>query len=74
MSIRFTDTQLVLLSAATQREDRCLVASLTLKGGAAQKVASKHQAQNSSFFVRHNFILQWETPGLAVPHVRFSGG
>ena len=41
MSIKFTDTQLVLLSAAAQREDRCLVASPTLKGGAAQKVASK---------------------------------
>src|SRR5271165_695225 len=41
MSIKFTDTQLVLLSAAAQREDRCLVALPTLKGGAAQKVASK---------------------------------
>src|SRR5208337_4144667 len=41
MSIKFTDTQLVLLSAAAQREERCLVASPTLKGGAAQKVASK---------------------------------
>ena len=41
MSIKLTDTQLVLLSAAAQREDRCLVASPTLKGGAAQKVASK---------------------------------
>ena len=41
MSIKFTDTQLVLLSAAAQREDRCLVASPTLKGGAAHKVASK---------------------------------
>jgi len=41
MSIKLTDTQLVLLCAAAQREDRCLVASPTLKGGAAQKVASK---------------------------------
>src|SRR5208283_1499941 len=41
MSIKLTDTQLVLLSAAARREDRCLVASPTLKGGAAQKVASK---------------------------------
>src|SRR5208282_687437 len=38
---RRADTQLVLLSAAAQREERCLVASPTLKGGAAQKVASK---------------------------------
>jgi hypothetical protein len=41
MSIKLTDTQLVLLSAAAQREDRCLVAPPALKGGAAQKVASK---------------------------------
>ncbi len=41
MSIKFTDTQLVLMSAAAQREDRCLVASPTLKGGAGLKVASK---------------------------------
>jgi hypothetical protein len=41
MSIKLTDTQLVLLCAAAQREDRCLVASPTLKGGAAQKVASR---------------------------------
>ena len=41
MSIKLSDTQLVLLSAAAQREDRCLVASPTLKGGAAQKVTRK---------------------------------
>ncbi len=41
MSIKLTDRQLVLLCAAAHREDRCLVASPTLKGGAAQKVASK---------------------------------
>jgi len=41
MSIKLTDTQLVMLSAAAQREDRCLVAPPTLKGGAAQKVAKK---------------------------------
>jgi hypothetical protein len=41
MSIKLTDTQLVLLSAAAQREDRCLVAPPTLKGGAAHKVANK---------------------------------
>ncbi len=38
---KLTDTQLVLLSAASQREDRCLVAPRNLKGGAAQKVAAK---------------------------------
>ena len=41
MSIKLTDTQLVILSAAAQREDRCLVAPPTLKGGAAQRVAKK---------------------------------
>ena len=41
MSIKLTDTQLVLLSAAAQRKDLCLVAPPTLKGATAQKVASK---------------------------------
>ena len=41
MSIRLTDTQLVLLGAAAQRQDRCLVAPPTLKGATARKVASK---------------------------------
>jgi hypothetical protein len=41
MSIKLTDTQLIILSAAAQREDRCLVASPKLKGGAALKVANK---------------------------------
>ena len=41
MSIKLTDTQLVMLSAAAQRDDRCLVAPPNLKGGAAQKVAAK---------------------------------
>ena len=41
MSIELTDTQLVLLGAAAQRKDLCLVAPPTLKGATAQKVASK---------------------------------
>jgi hypothetical protein len=41
MSIKLSDTQLVMLRAAAQRKDRCLVAPPTLKGGAAQKVATK---------------------------------
>jgi uncharacterized protein DUF3489 len=41
MSIKLTDTQLVMLSAAAQRDDRCLVASQNLKGVRAQKVAAK---------------------------------
>jgi hypothetical protein len=38
---KLSDTQLILLSAAAQREDHCLVATRKLKGGAAQKVAGK---------------------------------
>ena len=41
MSIKLTETQLVLLRAAAQRKDLCLVAAPTLKGATAQKVASK---------------------------------
>jgi hypothetical protein len=41
MSIKLTDTQLVLLGAAAQRKDRCLVAPPTLRGATAQKVARK---------------------------------
>jgi len=41
MSIKLTDTQLVLLTAAAQRKDLCLVARPTLKGAPAQKVARK---------------------------------
>ncbi|HEY1863371.1 MAG TPA: hypothetical protein VGG77_06705, partial [Roseiarcus sp.] len=41
MSIKLTDTQLIMLSAAAQREDHCLVVSPKLKGVAALKVANK---------------------------------
>jgi hypothetical protein len=41
MSIKLTDKQIVMLSAAAQREDRCLIAHPNLKGGAAQKVVAK---------------------------------
>ena len=41
MSIKLTETELVLLGAAAQRKDLCLVAPPTLKGATAQKVASK---------------------------------
>jgi Protein of unknown function (DUF3489) len=39
--IKLTDTQLIVLSAAAQREDRCLVAPPKLKGGSAQKFAAR---------------------------------
>jgi len=41
MSIKLPDMQLIMLSAAAQRDDRFLIAPKTLKGGAAQKVAAK---------------------------------
>ena len=41
MSIKLTDTQLIMLSAAAQREDRCLVVSPKLKGAAAHQLANK---------------------------------
>lgn len=40
-ALTLSDTQLVLLSAAAQREDHCLAATPRLKGGALQKVADK---------------------------------
>jgi Protein of unknown function (DUF3489) len=41
MSIKLTDTQLMMLSAAAQRNDRYLVAAPNLKAASAQKIASK---------------------------------
>jgi hypothetical protein len=41
MSIKLTDTQILMLSAAAQRDDRCLLAPQNLKGGATQKLATK---------------------------------
>ena len=48
MSIKLTDTQLVLLGAAAQRKDLCLVARPTLKGATAQKVARRGQNKSSA--------------------------
>jgi hypothetical protein len=41
MSVRLTDTQLVLLSAAAQRRDHCLAPSKGFQGAALQKAAQK---------------------------------
>jgi hypothetical protein len=41
MSIKLTDTQLMMLSAAAQRSDRYLVAAPNLKFAVAQKIASR---------------------------------
>jgi hypothetical protein len=40
-NVKLSDTQLVMMSAAAQRDDRCLVAPQKLKGAAARKVAEK---------------------------------
>ena len=39
--MKLTDTQLVLLSAASQREEGAVVLAPNLKGGAASKVVGK---------------------------------
>src|SRR5437867_1093413 len=39
--MKLTDTQLVLLSTASQREDRAVELPANLKGGAAHKVVAK---------------------------------
>ena len=41
MSIKFNDTQLVLLSAASQRDDRCLIPPTATKRGQAQRAVAK---------------------------------
>src|SRR5258708_28080704 len=41
MSVKLTDAQLVMMSAAAQRKDRCLSAPATIKGAALSKVGVK---------------------------------
>jgi Protein of unknown function (DUF3489) len=41
MSVKLTDAQLVMMSAAAQRKDRCLSAPATIKGAALGKVSAK---------------------------------
>ena len=41
MSIKLTDTQLVMLSAAAQRNDRCLVVAPNVKVAASQRIAGR---------------------------------
>ena len=41
MSVKLTDVQLVMMSAAAQRKDRCLSAPATIKGAALSKVSAK---------------------------------
>ena len=41
MSVKLTDAQLVMMSAAAQREDRCLGAPETMKGAVASRAGAK---------------------------------
>ena len=41
MSVKLTDAQLVMMSAAAQREDRCLAAPETMKGAVVGKAGAK---------------------------------
>ena len=41
MSVKLTDAQLEMMSAAAQREDRCLAAPETMKGAAVSKAGAK---------------------------------
>jgi hypothetical protein len=41
MSVKLTEAQLVMMSAAAQRKDRCLSAPSTIKGAALSKVSAK---------------------------------
>ena len=41
MSVKLSDTQLVMLSAAAQREDLCLAAPDKMKGAILAKVSEK---------------------------------
>ena len=41
MNVKLTDAQLVMMSAAAQRKDRCLSAPATIKGAALRKVGVK---------------------------------
>jgi hypothetical protein len=41
MSVKHTDAQLVMMSTAAQRKDRCLSAPATIKGAALSKVSAK---------------------------------
>jgi len=41
MGVKLTDAQLVMMSAAARRKDRCLSATATIKGAAFSKVSAK---------------------------------
>jgi hypothetical protein len=41
LTVKLTDTQLLIMSVATQRDDRCLRTPEKLKGAAAEKVGAR---------------------------------
>ena len=41
MSVKLTDAQLVMMSAAAQREDRCLATPETMRGAVVSKAGAK---------------------------------
>jgi hypothetical protein len=41
MSVKLTDAQLMMMSAAVRRKNRCLLAPATIKGAALGKVSAK---------------------------------
>ena len=61
MSLQLTDAQLVMMSAAAQRNDRCLSAPATIKGAALSKVSAK--------FAKLGFAREIEAkPGAPIWH------
>src|SRR5208337_338118 len=57
MSNKLTDTQLVLLSAAWQRDDHCLTLPTGVQRGSARKAAAKllvHRFQSSNHIKRRH--------------------
>jgi hypothetical protein len=66
--MKLTDTQLVLLSAASQREDRAIELPAKLKGGAAHKVVGKLLADSLVEEIRASGDLPvWRRDGTEGP-------
>ena len=47
MSVKLTDAQLVMMSAAVQREDRCLAAPEAMKGAVVSKAWRRDETGRS---------------------------
>src|SRR2546430_12582989 len=57
-SVKLTDTQLVLLSRASQRGDGALEIPDTLKGGAAKKVVDRSEEHTSELQSQSNLVCR----------------